>query len=65
MAQDEYDVIIVGSGANGGWAAMQLCESGLSVLMLERGKELNPDVDYTEHKQPYELKFRGRVRTII
>ena len=35
MAGEEYDVIIVGSGANGGWAAMQLCESGLKVLMLE------------------------------
>ena len=50
---DEYDVIIVGSGANGGWAAMQLSEAGLKVLMLERGKELNPAVDFGEHKQPY------------
>jgi choline dehydrogenase-like flavoprotein len=57
---DEYDVIIVGSGANGGWAAMQLSEAGLKVLMLERGKELNPAVDFGEHKQPYELKFRGK-----
>lgn len=60
MAGEEYDVIIVGSGANGGWAAKQLCESGLSVLMLEMGKQLDPEKDYGEHKQPYELKFRGR-----
>ena len=60
MAGEEYDVIIVGSGANGGWAAMQLCESGLKVLMLEMGKQLDPEKDYGEHVQPYDLKFRGR-----
>lgn len=56
---DEYDVIIVGSGANGGWAAMQLTEAGMKVLMLESGKKVNPD-DYGDHTQPHELKLRGR-----
>jgi choline dehydrogenase-like flavoprotein len=32
-----YDVIIVGSGISGGWAAKELCEKGLKVLLLERG----------------------------
>lgn len=38
--QHTYDAIIVGSGISGGWAAKELCEKGLKVLMLERGKPL-------------------------
>ncbi len=33
-----FDAIVVGSGISGGWAAKELCEKGLKVLMLERGK---------------------------
>ena len=36
-AQNTYDAIIVGSGISGGWAAKELCEKGLKVLLLERG----------------------------
>ncbi|HEY9046521.1 MAG TPA: GMC family oxidoreductase [Ohtaekwangia sp.] len=38
--QNTFDAIVVGSGISGGWAAKELCEKGLKVLMLERGKEL-------------------------
>lgn len=38
--QNTYDAIIVGSGVSGGWAAKELCEKGLKVLMLERGRNL-------------------------
>ena len=38
--QHTYDAIVVGSGISGGWAAKELCEKGLKVLMLERGKPL-------------------------
>ncbi|MBC7625821.1 FAD-dependent oxidoreductase, partial [Ferruginibacter sp.] len=38
--QNTYDVIIVGSGISGGWAAKELCEKGLKVLMLERGENV-------------------------
>lgn len=34
---DPYDVIVVGSGATGGWAAKDLAESGLRVALLEAG----------------------------
>jgi choline dehydrogenase-like flavoprotein len=55
-----YDVVVVGSGATGGWVAKQLTESGLRVAVLEAGRKLDPAVDYTEHKQPYDMPFRGR-----
>jgi choline dehydrogenase-like flavoprotein len=42
--QNTYDAIVVGSGISGGWAAKQLCEQGLKVLMLERGGNIvHPD----------------------
>ncbi len=36
--QNTYDAIVVGSGISGGWAAKELTEKGLRVLMLERGR---------------------------
>jgi choline dehydrogenase-like flavoprotein len=39
--QNSFDAIVVGSGISGGWAAKELCEKGLKVLILERGKALN------------------------
>jgi choline dehydrogenase-like flavoprotein len=54
-----YDAIVVGSGATGGWAAKQLTEGGLEVLMLEAGKMLDPMKDYNEHTWPYQMPFRG------
>ena len=56
----KYDVIVVGSGATGGWAAKELCEAGLNVAMLEAGPRLDPDKDYSEHAVRHELPFRGR-----
>jgi choline dehydrogenase-like flavoprotein len=37
-SQNTYDAIVVGSGISGGWAAKELCEKGLKVLLLERGE---------------------------
>ncbi len=36
-----YDAIVVGSGASGSWAAKELCERGLKVLMLEAGRTID------------------------
>ena len=52
-------IVIVGSGATGGWAAKELTQKGLRVAVLEAGRKLDPLQDYTEHTWPYELKFRG------
>lgn len=57
----QYDAIVVGSGITGGWAAKELTERGLRVLMLERGYPIEHGRDYRgEHKAPWEFRFRGR-----
>jgi choline dehydrogenase-like flavoprotein len=54
-----HDVLVVGSGASGGWVAKEVAERGLSVVMLEAGPPRIPTRDFTEHISPYQLKFRG------
>ncbi|QXD14042.1 GMC family oxidoreductase [Rhodocaloribacter litoris] len=55
-----YDAIVVGSGITGGWAAKELTEQGLKVLLLERGRPVEHGKDYiTEHKPNWEFTFRG------
>ncbi len=59
MAKIRYDAIVIGSGITGGWAAKELTERGLRVLMLERGRAVEHGRDYTtEHATPYNFKFR-------
>lgn len=59
--QNTYDAIVVGSGISGGWAAKELTEKGLKVLMLERGPAHEHVKDYTfATKQPWELEHHGR-----
>ncbi|MGX5821007.1 GMC oxidoreductase [Chitinophaga lutea] len=59
-----YDAIVIGSGISGGWAAKELCEKGLKVLMLERGRQLEHVKDYTTATAaPWEVKHRGRLTT--
>ncbi|HEU0121868.1 MAG TPA: GMC family oxidoreductase [Bryobacteraceae bacterium] len=57
MTQD-YDVVIIGSGAAGGMAAYTLCKAGVKCLMLEAG----PMIDFQRHrtmKAVYDLPYRG------
>ncbi len=56
--QEVFDAVIVGSGATGGWAAKHLTEAGMKVALLEAGPKITP-ADFTEHVQPYDLKYRG------
>lgn len=46
MADNHYDAIVVGSGISGGWAAKELTEKGLKVLLLERGRNIEHIKDY-------------------
>jgi choline dehydrogenase-like flavoprotein len=54
-----YDAIVVGSGACGGWAAMELTAAGMKVLMLEAGPHVDPAQEF-HHKFLYELDYRGQ-----
>jgi choline dehydrogenase-like flavoprotein len=55
-----YDAIVVGSGISGGWAAKELTEKGLKVLMLERGKNVEHIKDYVNAtKAPWQYPHRG------
>ena len=61
MANEEFDAIVVGSGISGGWAAKELTEKGLNVLLLERGKNVEHVKDYVNaRKHPWEYPHRGR-----
>ena len=60
MDAPSYDAIVVGSGISGGWAAKELTEKGLQVLLLERGKNIEHIKDYINAtKAPWEYPHRG------
>jgi choline dehydrogenase-like flavoprotein len=59
-----FDVIVVGSGASGGWACKRLAEAGLKVALLEAGRPQS-DKNFTEHKPAFELKYRNMAAEII
>jgi len=61
VSQNSYDAIVVGSGISGGWAAKELTEKGLKVLMLERGRPVEHVKDYkTAGNMPWDFPHRGR-----
>jgi choline dehydrogenase-like flavoprotein len=60
MADNTFDAIVIGSGISGGWAAKELTEKGLKVLMLERGENLEHIKDYAKaNREVWELPHRG------
>lgn len=60
MADNTFDAIVVGSGISGGWAAKELTEKGLKVIMLERGRNVEHIKDYVSaNKHPWEFPHRG------
>ena len=64
---EAFDAIVVGSGISGGWAAKELTERGLRVLLLERGKNIEHVKDYANaRKAPWEYPHRGgRTREMV
>jgi choline dehydrogenase-like flavoprotein len=57
-----FDAIVIGSGISGGWAAKELCEHGLSTLLLERGRPVEHLKDYpTATKNPWDFAHRGQM----
>jgi choline dehydrogenase-like flavoprotein len=60
MADNTYDAIVIGSGISGGWAAKELTEKGLKVIMLERGRNIEHVKDYVNaNKDVWEFPHRG------
>ncbi len=60
MSTKQYDAIVVGSGISGGWAAKELTEKGLNVLLLERGRDIEHIKDYVNAtKESWEFPHRG------
>jgi choline dehydrogenase-like flavoprotein len=57
--KNTYDAIVVGSGISGGWAAKELSEKGLKVLLLERGGPMDHPKYPTASMDPWEFPHRG------
>jgi choline dehydrogenase-like flavoprotein len=59
MPRRIYDVIVIGTGAGGGMTIKRLCEAGLKVCALNAGRHLDPVKDFRNHRQSYDMKYRG------
>jgi len=57
--QEEYDAIVVGSGAAGGMCAYVLACSGVRVLMLEAGRDYDPLTETPMFQLPKDAPLRG------
>ena len=58
--EQTYDAIVIGTGVSGGWAAKELSEQGLKVLVLERGRMIKHVDDYpTMDMDTWDFKNRG------
>ena len=57
--KNSYDALVIGSGITGGWAAKELCEKGLKVLLLERGQPVNHPHYPTSMMDPWEFTHRN------
>lgn len=57
--QPQYDVIVVGSGAGGGMAALILALNGVKVLMLEAGRNYEPVKETPMFNTPEMAPLRG------
>jgi glucoside 3-dehydrogenase (cytochrome c) catalytic subunit len=60
-AVQTFDAIVIGSGITGGWAAKELTQGGLKVLLVERGQNIEHRTGYrNEMTAPWDLPFHGR-----
>ncbi|WP_022686433.1 GMC oxidoreductase [Sphingomonas phyllosphaerae] len=61
-ATDRFDAIVIGSGISGGWAAKELTEKGLRVLMVDRGRMVEHGEDYPyDGKSAFEIPARDKM----
>ncbi|GAA3711813.1 GMC family oxidoreductase [Sphingomonas cynarae] len=60
VSTNRFDAIVIGSGVSGGFAAKELTEKGLRVLMLDRGRMVEHGEGYTYDGKPaYEIPARN------
>lgn len=64
VSTNKFDAIVVGSGATGGFAAKELTERGLKVLLLEAGRILK-DEEYAELESGDHAKQVSPVERVI
>ena len=63
IQQNNYDAIVIGTGMSGGWAMKELTEQGLTVLALERGRNLEHVKGYdTASFNRWDLPHRGNLK---
>ena len=62
--KEVYDVLVVGSGASGGWACKRLSEAGLKVALVDAGRQQS-DKNFTEHEPRFQLKYRDMAPEMI
>jgi choline dehydrogenase-like flavoprotein len=55
QAGNQFDVLVIGSGASGGWVAKRLTEAGVRVGLVEAGRPHTKD-DFREHTPLFDLK---------
>src|SRR5690606_35497649 len=58
VRRESWDAIVIGSGISGGWAAKELSEKGLRVLVLEAGRPIDPARDHLMNAPAYEFDYR-------
>lgn len=67
MSGQAFDVIVVGSGAAGGWVAKECAERGLRTLILEAGRALDPLRDFPtgQHEQGSRVSAISRAMAML
>ncbi|MBC7141335.1 MAG: GMC family oxidoreductase, partial [Rhodobacteraceae bacterium] len=64
---EPLDLIVIGSGASGGWVAKEAAERGARVLMLEAGRRLDSAKDFPvpDHEGGSRVSILARVMAIL
>jgi choline dehydrogenase-like flavoprotein len=60
-----YDVLVIGSGASGGWVAKRLAEAGIKVALVEAGRPHQGRDDFREHRSAFELPYANLSRELL